>query len=88
MCNVHQCSQQDCDKSALMRSQMELYLNRNDKEQASASESCNFCFAKEKNMPEGEKMMRCGGCASVWYCSKQCQQWDWTSGNHNLECKK
>jgi hypothetical protein len=88
MFGVHKCSQQDREKAPMMRSEMELYLKQNDKDQASASESCNFCFAKEKNMPEDEKMMRCGGCASVWYCSKQCQQWDWTSGKHNLECKK
>jgi MYND finger len=33
-------------------------------------------------------MKRCSKCHSVYYCSRQCQEWDWRVGGHRLYCKR
>jgi hypothetical protein len=33
-------------------------------------------------------MKRCSKCQAVYYCSRQCQEWDWRVGGHRLYCKK
>jgi hypothetical protein len=30
----------------------------------------------------------CSACQEAYYCSKECQQQDWKSGRHRVECKK
>ncbi|TMW68092.1 hypothetical protein Poli38472_007764 [Pythium oligandrum] len=42
--------------------------------------ACNACFSS--NSP----LKRCGGCRLVRYCSRTCQQSDWTHGGHGKEC--
>jgi hypothetical protein len=52
---------------------------------ASASISascCNWCFST----PQTQKLHKCGGCHRVKYCSRKCQQLDWTRGLHTKEC--
>lgn len=42
--------------------------------------ACNWCMAA------GRTLSRCGGCRQVRYCSRRCQQQDWTAGGHSMEC--
>eukprot|EP01138_Halocafeteria_seosinensis_P000816 gb/GECG01000837.1/.p1 GENE.gb/GECG01000837.1/~~gb/GECG01000837.1/.p1 ORF type:complete len:506 (+),score=49.26 gb/GECG01000837.1/:1-1518(+) len=59
------------------------------------SERCAWCFrtvapttyAEGTESSHASSLKRCGGCQSVHYCSKECQQWDWKAG-HRCECKK
>ena len=41
---------------------------------------CQTC----KQVPENGKLLKCGGCKSVSYCSKECQKTDWS--HHKSEC--
>jgi len=45
--------------------------------------SCQAC-GKER---ETEKLSRCKGCESVWYCDKDCQTLGWKEKRHKSECK-
>ena len=45
---------------------------------------CIFC--SRLSQADGESLMRCSGCKSVDYCSKQCQTAHWP--NHKKECKR
>eukprot|EP01084_Bolivina_argentea_P048757 89777_1 len=45
---------------------------------------CNYCY---KNQSECIKLKSCKGCASVFYCSIDCQKRDWKS-SHRLSCSK
>jgi hypothetical protein len=44
--------------------------------------SCATCGC----LSTGQRLMACGGCRDVQYCSKECQQSGWTRG-HKRECK-
>lgn len=33
-----------------------------------------------------QTMDRCSKCKAVYYCSKNCQLWDWTKGDHKSKC--
>jgi MYND finger len=33
------------------------------------------------------QMKRCSKCQKVYYCSRQCQEWDWRHGGHKKACK-
>jgi hypothetical protein len=41
--------------------------------------ACAACFTKR------EKLLKCGACQSMWYCSSECQKKDWKS--HKQLCK-
>ncbi|GAQ85738.1 hypothetical protein KFL_002510150 [Klebsormidium nitens] len=47
------------------------------------------CFADVcwncKTKPEGAKLLKCGKCGDVRYCSKECQKLSWQK-DHKLEC--
>ena len=45
--------------------------------------SCAYCAA---SLPNGPDTKRCGGCSSVRYCGKECQEKDW-SGKHREYCE-
>lgn len=47
--------------------------------------SCFVCGSKEAK--DGGKVLKCGGCMSVSYCSKECQRLDWTERDHKILCK-
>lgn len=87
--DVHKCSFTPPDKVALIKSETELHLKLNssaDQQVDDEGKRCNFCTTKEENI--SSKMMRCGACQSVSYCSRECQQWDWSLGKHKAQCKK
>jgi hypothetical protein len=89
MFNEHHCSFNPPDKVALIKSETELHLKRNssaDQQVVDEGKRCNFCMTRKENI--SSKMMRCGACQSVWYCSRECQQWDWSLGKHKAQCKK
>ena len=44
---------------------------------------CNTCGGPP---PAGAKLMLCGGCKIVWYCSKGCQKHHWGRGGHKQAC--
>jgi hypothetical protein len=48
---------------------------------------CHNCDIQSKDLPEGQKLLRCGSCGEVFYCSKSCQVQHWKSG-HKRDCKK
>jgi hypothetical protein len=87
MFDQHQCQFTPPEKASQIRDETKLYLqNTTIVEKEGNSDQCNFCATNKKHLPQ--KMSRCGACQSVWYCSKDCQQWDWTLGNHKAVCKK
>ncbi|KAG2224673.1 hypothetical protein INT45_007918 [Circinella minor] len=50
-------------------------------------EQCSNCGAKHlKDQPE-KSLLCCGGCKSIWYCSRDCQVKDYKAC-HKLACKK
>lgn len=46
--------------------------------------SCHLCGKEES---DELKLLRCGGCRSVCYCSKECQKKDWKT-QHKAVCKQ
>jgi hypothetical protein len=47
--------------------------------------TCRACGTSEQIVAD---MKRCSKCQSVYYCSRQCQEWDWRVGGHRVYCKK
>jgi len=41
---------------------------------------CHVCHAHDV------KVFQCSRCKAVYYCSKECQQKDWTDGEHRKQC--
>jgi hypothetical protein len=48
-------------------------------------EACNNCFRLESGLEEGKKLMICGWCKQVSYCSRECQMEHWKKF-HKKEC--
>jgi len=46
---------------------------------------CVWCSKSAKQLPEGTKMKSCGGCRTVYYCSRACQTAHWPT--HKSACK-
>ena len=49
-------------------------------------DACTACGFEARYVPEG--MVRCLRCKKAYYCSVDCLQWDFTSGDHQLVCKE
>lgn len=45
-----------------------------------ASRHCGWCVRRR------ERLLRCGGCKSVYYCCKAHQAIDWKEGSHKTDC--
>jgi len=46
------------------------------------------CGACSKTAADGVKLQRCIGCRAVWFCSLECQRFDWRSPTgHKAACK-
>jgi hypothetical protein len=62
---------------------------QNVKSQAEAQygtdEVCTNCFRLESGLEEGKKLMICGWCKQVSYCSRKCQMEHWKKF-HKKEC--
>jgi hypothetical protein len=86
MFDQHQCDITPPEKASLIKGETDLYLKKNQIEVKEAKQ-CHFCSTKKKHLAKNT-MSRCSSCQTVWYCSKECQRWDWSSGNHKSECKK
>ena len=42
--------------------------------------------SQSAGMAGKEALLRCGGCKSIWYCSRKCQKKDWKA-QHKAVCK-
>lgn len=49
-------------------------------------EGCEVCSRKMARDGSG-RLLKCGGCQKVEYCSVDCQKFDWKSQGHKLRCK-
>ena len=95
------CKDTPTNKAALCQKETETYLicgnwNMNDPNGAAeVSILCNACGATEEAVAsaaaataDGQVMKRCSKCQKVYYCSRQCQEWDWRHGGHKQMCTK
>ncbi len=48
------------------------------------AKKCNFCAAPESDL---RKHKVCSACKQAFYCSADCQKYDW-SKKHKVECKE
>ena len=76
------CKDTPRDKAAQCRKEMEQYLGLNQEPDM----TCHACGLEEEHVTEG--MKRCSQCQKVYYCSRQCQEWDWRVGGHKQVCKE
>ena len=53
-------------------------------EEVSGPIRCKACGMNEAYIPDG--MKTCKSCHTVKYCSKDCMEWDWSSGGHINVC--
>lgn len=76
------CKDTPKDKAAQCQREMEQYLGLNQEPDM----TCHACGLEEQHVTEG--MKRCSQCQKVYYCSRQCQEWDWRVGGHKQVCKE
>lgn len=82
------CKDTPASKAALCQRETEQYLGWAGSTAASRSELfCHSCGMSEEHVKD-HAMKRCSKCQSVFYCSRQCQDWDWRVGGHKQNCKK
>ncbi|KAL7555839.1 hypothetical protein ACA910_017342 [Epithemia clementina (nom. ined.)] len=57
---------------------------------STSSNNSKGCDAEDSNnnTVPGSGMKRCSQCQKVYYCSRQCQEWDWRHGGHKQMCFK
>eukprot|EP00980_Cylindrotheca_fusiformis_P006444 scaffold1376_cov125-Cylindrotheca_fusiformis.AAC.10 len=84
-CHNNFCAQCPEEKAEQCRAQMRDYLNIFDTaEQDEAKIKCHGCGLLKIH---SRSMERCRKCKAVHYCSKNCQLWDWTNGDHRSKCE-
>lgn len=49
--------------------------------------SCSNCAAAHVKDKPDTRLLACGACRSIWYCSRECQVTDFKS-SHKNQCKK
>ncbi|KAI9498808.1 hypothetical protein BDB00DRAFT_799589 [Zychaea mexicana] len=54
---------------------------------AASPEQCSNCGSKHLKDQPGKPLLCCGGCKSIWYCSRDCQVKDYKAC-HKAACKK
>merc|ERR1719223_1875333 len=75
------------DKKMFLKEQTDLFLALYDGEDEDAYQpNCAACGSHVKAM--AITLRQCTHCKTVSYCSKACQQWDWTHGGHRHVCKR
>lgn len=80
------CNDTPFNKRESLKQQVETFLS-DDGEEESVDEY-DACIACGSHKEEFDiTLKRCSYCDSVTYCSKICQQWDWTIGGHKQACK-
>jgi hypothetical protein len=80
------CVDTPANKAALCRQETELYLGWASSDTNDKGLSCHACGMKQEHDAGDDGMKRCSKCQSVYYCSRQCQEWDWKIGGHKTEC--
>jgi len=91
------CRDTPASKAALCQRETEQYLgwclHRNTTNGSSDNHAiapellCHACGMSERLVSD-HSMKRCAKCHAVYYCSRQCQEWDWRFGGHKMQCKK
>jgi hypothetical protein len=72
------------EQSQECRAQMQEYLNIPSVNDDENEIKCHACGLQKKL---SKSMHRCSKCKAVHYCSRACQVWDWTNGNHRNKCE-
>jgi hypothetical protein len=67
------------------RQSAKTYMKSNAETQHGNDEVCTNCFRLESDLEEGKKLMFCGWCKQVNYCSRECQKVHWNK-THKKEC--
>jgi hypothetical protein len=62
------------------------YMKSKAEAQHGNDEMCTNCFRLESGLEEGKKLMICGWCKQVNYCSRECQMEHWKKF-HRKECR-
>jgi hypothetical protein len=73
-------------KADLCRKETETYLGWADP-MAEAAIVCQACGTTEDHVSSDCQMKRCSKCQKIYYCSRQCQEWDWRHGGHKRICR-
>jgi hypothetical protein len=77
-----QCPEESAEQC---RAQMSDYLNIFDFLQKNKDKiKCHACGLLKIY---SQSMDRCSKCKAVYYCSKNCQLWDWSKGDHKSKCE-
>jgi hypothetical protein len=50
-----------------------------------SAECCSSCLKEPAE--GGADLLRCMGCATAWYCNKECQRAHWKKGGHREFCR-
>jgi len=50
------------------------------------ADRCKGCGKSNDDLEEGTKLLKCGKCKEMSYCSKECQKGHWAK--HKATCKK
>lgn len=49
--------------------------------------ACNACHRWEHiGEAEEERLLRCSGCGTAWYCDERCAKAAWSASNHKVTC--
>jgi hypothetical protein len=81
------CGDTPTAKATLCRKETETYLGWTDPSITGDPVSCHACGTTEDNVVGTDgQMKRCSKCHKVYYCSRQCQEWDWRNGGHKQLC--
>jgi hypothetical protein len=78
------CRDTPATKATLCQKETEQYLGWSD--HSGDQIVCQACGMSEEFVTDNV-MKRCSKCQKVYYCSRQCQEWDWRSGGHKQNCK-
>ena len=79
------CGDTPASKAALCRKETETYLGWTDP--MGDAIVCQACGTTEEYVGTDGQMKRCSKCQKVYYCSRQCQEWDWRHGGHKRVCR-
>uniref|UniRef100_A0A7S3L4T4 MYND-type domain-containing protein n=1 Tax=Amphora coffeiformis TaxID=265554 RepID=A0A7S3L4T4_9STRA len=78
------CGDTPASKAALCRKETETHLGWTDP--MGDAIVCQACGTTEENIGSDGQMKRCSKCQKIYYCSRQCQEWDWRHGGHSGRC--
>jgi hypothetical protein len=81
----HQAGDIKKDRKAHRQNAKKEIVRKNVEAEHGNDEVCTNCFRLESGLEEGKKLMICGWCKRVNYCSRECQMQHWKKF-HKKEC--